>query len=350
MARTTTTSTTTSSTSTETSQLLQVPERAESAPIRALVTLPDEPYYLWQALVHAWWMRQLDWPVTYLVYLGAAGNATEDRAATPRPETPYLRQLREVADVEVWMDWRRRSELTYHPAMKPWLVAKYLERYPAAASAAHVLLDPDALPTRPEVAATLPRPSAVAWWGTDTDSYTGPGYLGHKGVWEALCALTGADPTGCAEERGAGAQVAFQDAPAPFWADVALTSVRAHDLLVRIGPGLRPEGDDYPVQAWCSEMYVTQLMACAEGRPLRAHPGMEMVWANGPAEAWESAAFFHDAGVTTPQGEGEHFYKIAYQHSPWGHGIPTPGAHSASRRYVEIIRAVERDWPERVWR
>lgn len=282
----------------------------------------DHDYFLWQALVQAVELHRLGINATYLVY-------------TQRAEpSKHLRSLMHsgLADFHVWQDWRTRKD--YNPVMKPAQIARWLTENPAEADCPFALLDPDAIPTRPISVGVTP----TQWKGTDTDSYTGPGYLRSKpGVWEGLCGLVGVDPA-VADRPGVGAQVVVVGQPAEFWQRVADVSVEAFRWMGRSGTD---------VQTWCAEMYVTALEAARRGIELTADPSLSMVWANGPADGWGTDGFFHAAGVT--EANGEDFFKCEHQVSPWGKPI-TVSATSASARYVELIHQAERLRPDLVWR
>ena len=77
-----------------------------------LVPFSDHPFYLWQALVqmHALQGQRARW----LVYC-PTGSPSPLLAAIMRAG---------VADIAAWPDWDR--DRAYNPAMKPWLVGKWL--------------------------------------------------------------------------------------------------------------------------------------------------------------------------------------------------------------------------------
>lgn len=256
-----------------------------------LVPMPDHPYYHWQARVQYQELARQGRAVTYLVYTrGKRGPSRALKKTLPREA------------VEVWQDWRTRDQMIYNPAMKPWLVGKWLERQPEAIDDAHLILDPDAIPTEHF---EMPRVTEMDWAATDTDSYTGAAYLESKGAWEKLCEAVGAVQPPI---RGVGAQVAFTGSDAKFWMDVATTSISMFGLLDSIDP---PEPETVPVQSWCAEMYVTPLLAANVGIEMHADPSMSMVWAGDDAEDWETAGFFHNAGVT--EENGRDFCKLNYR-------------------------------------
>ena len=295
-----------------------------------LVPLPDHPYYLWQALVQAVYLKGKGWPVTFLVYKRG-----------PAPSTRLLRIMGAgLGEWLVWDEWRPAGRRGYNAAMKPWLVGKFLEENPHLVGEQLLILDPDALPLR-----QWPGTIKGVLYGTDTDSYTGPEYLQSKNAWFPLCELVGVDPDRAAKYRGVGAQYVTTGLPGAWWEAVAELSVEAFKLLQRIPV---PPGDQYAVQAWCAEMYVTQLAAIRDGVTPIGHGGMNMVWANGPLGAWETHGFFHDAGQHVP--DPKHLCKTIYQSSPWGLKEPLRvDPDSASAPYVDLIRQVEEQYPELTW-
>lgn len=286
-----------------------------------VVPLSDHPYYLWQALVQAVELRRLGIPATYLVY--TQGDAPSAR----------LRAIMDagLADWHVWQDWR--TEKVYNAAMKPWLVGRWLAAHPEHGDTTFTLIDPDCIPTR----APAGEVTATRWVGTDTDSYSGPGYLRSKpGVWEMLCDLVGVAP-GRADRPGVGAQVTATGQPGEFWGTVAAKSIEAHAAMTAGGTN---------VQAWCAEMYVTALECARRGIDLDPDPAYAMTWADGPASGWGDTGFHHSAGVTAENGRD--FCKLTHQVSPWGKLLDV-SPESASARYVELIYATQRQYPDLTW-
>jgi len=287
-----------------------------------VVPTPDHPYYLWQSLVQAQWLRERGWPVTFLVY--CQGDRPSAR----------LRRLMAggVADWRVWPEWRTQDERGYDACMKPWLVGKYLSAHPELVDEQLLIVDPDALPLRPW-------PVTPPWvlLGTDTDGYTGPAWLDSKGALEPLCELLYVDPDAVRGTRGIGAQYVTRGIPGWWWEQVARDSIRAFRLL---------KAHPVDAQPWCAEMYVTHLAAVRAGYQPTASEAMSMVWANGPVSEWQSEGFFHDAGQQ--QDDGRHFCKLVHQSSPWHADLQVdPGSSSAP--YVDLIRRTAAEHPGLVW-
>lgn len=289
--------------------------------MQIVVPLSDHPYYLWQALTQAVELKRLGIPTTYLVY-------TQNKSPSSR-----LRDIMnaELADWHVWQDWR--TEKVYNAAMKPALVGKWLKANPQHESTVLTIIDPDAIPTRQPSG----KVTETVWVGTDTDSYTGVGYLKSKaGVWESLCGIVDVGPQ--SEYVGVGAQVSAVGQSGEFWETVASKSITAYHMM---------QTSNTDVQTWCSEMYVTALECVRRGISLEPDLTYSMVWADGPASGWQTDGFHHSAGVTAENGKD--FCKITHQISPWGKQLKV-SPNSASARYVELIRNVEQQYPELVWR
>lgn len=290
-----------------------------------LIPMPDSPYYLWQAEVQATAMHDMGYDATWLVY------TLEDYNYKPTHQLESFRR-RPGCDVYVTQDWRPLAERTYHASMKPGMVAHYL-RHHFPTPWQYMVIDPDVIPTG---AVDYPLAGNGIVWGTGTDSYTGEKYLRSKGAWEPLCSLIGVTPDPSAPMLGTGAQMAAEGIDGATWWDIHHMSNTAHTILEAQGKHWNYTGE-HPVQAWCAEMYVTQLLLIREGQRVLPHPAMSMVWADGPATGWDTDGFYHCAGVTAP--EPGKFCKLNYQTMPpWQAALPELPASSASLRYVEYIR------------
>lgn len=299
--------------------------------MRVVVATADHEYYLWQALVQAYAMDTLGIEMDLLVYHQRGG---------PSQRLTALREAMPGATVWTWQDPRPARDKVYNPSMKAWLLARYLEARPDAQP--FYYLDPDCIFTK------APEEHPAPWHGSDTDWYTGPGYIKSKGegLWLDLCSLVGVDQERAATYRGIGAQYVIAGTTPRFWDDVARLSLEAYRHMVTTAKKYHPATEQYPVQAWCAEMYVTQLLAIREGLEPPADEAMSFLWANGPASEWDQHMFFHDAGVEKENGRD--FCKISHQQSPWGKALEVH-PESASARYVDHIRATEEQHPDLIW-
>ena len=113
-----------------------------------------------------------------------------------------------------------------------------------------------------------------------------------------LCKISGVAPDDVLAHDGnsIGAQYFVRDAGADFWFDVERTSVLAYHHMRDTAGLYHPPGHQYPIQAWCAEMYMQQFATIKAGFTPRATPLMDFSWANAPAAHWDAKPYFHDAG------------------------------------------------------
>lgn len=309
--------------------------------MKFIVPIPDTPYYLWQALVQMASFRELEYEEDAhypIVYFG------------DRPSELLLR-LWESDDVRASLHAYpdTREDRSYSASMKPWLLGKFFEQFPGEASSVYNYLDPDCVLTKPMDFAPLLTDDKI-WYGSDTRSYTGAQYIREKGeqLFLDLCAIADVSPELVLEhdENTLGAQYVIKDAGADFWFDVERTSVAAYRHMVETAELYHPEGHEYPIQAWCAEMYMQQFLTVREGFTPVATEAMNFCWANAPVDAWDTHAYFHDAGQPTENGRD--FCKITWQSSPFRKEISV-SPESASYKYVQLIRRTEAMFPDLIW-
>lgn len=299
-----------------------------------IVPTSTNPYYVWQCEVQRCFFEAHGIKATWLMY-----TVLEENYRTP-PEAKAFAD-RPGVDAIIMDDWRSPNQLQYNAQQKPALVGKYFQRRPDEVHNQHLILDPDALPT---MAFSMPTASDTCWWGSDTDHYTGSRYLREKGALAPLIKRLGMDDILSPDEEwvGVGAQYVVTGHDERFWQEVADRSLDAWRWMTNEGPRLSYEGE-YPVQAWCAEMYVTQLLAMKHVISLQVSPSMEMAWANEHSDGWRTKGIFHDAGVTSPH-PGD-FCKLSYQQAPFHREIPPVSHEKAAHRYVEWIRRTEEGIP-----
>ena len=308
--------------------------------MKFVIPIPDSPYYLWQALVQIANFREMGYeeeahyPIVYF------GNPS-----------PLLLRFWESDDLLCYLHAYpdTRTDTSYSASMKPWLMGKFFEQFPEETSSAYNYLDPDCVFTRPMDFSPLESDGRL-WYGSDTRSYTGVQYIREKGdqLFLDLCQISGVSPDDVLahDENSIGAQYIVKDAGADFWFDVERKSVIAYEHMVRTADQYHPEGHEYPIQAWCAEMYMQQFETIRAGFTPVASDLMSFCWANAPVEAWDTHAYFHDAGI--PAENGRDFCKVTWQTSPFRKEI-TVSPESASSRYVDLIRRTEDMFPDLIW-
>lgn len=308
--------------------------------MKFVVPLPDSPYYLWQMLVQVANFRELGYEDAAhypIVYFGQP--------------SALLWKLYESDDLRCYLHLYpdTRQDKSYSPSMKPWLLGQFFEQFPDEASSVYNYLDPDCVFTRAMDFTPFEHPGQV-WHGSDTRSYTGATYIREKGEQLLLDLCEIADvPVGDVlrhDENSIGAQYFIHGAGADFWYDVERKSVAAYKHMIATADIYKPPGHDYPVQAWCSEMYLQQYQTIRAGFVPTATQLMSFCWANASRAAWNEHAYFHDAGQTKE--DGVHFCKLTWQSSPFGKEIRV-SPESASYEYVQLIKRAEAMFAALVW-
>ena len=180
--------------------------------------------------------------------------------------------------------------------------------------------------------------------------YAGAEYIRAKGeqLFLDLCAIAGVSASQVRkhDDNTIGAQYLIKNAGPEFWFSVERTSVAAYRHMSESADRFHPPEHEYPIQAWCAEMYMQQFATIKAGFTPRATPLMDFSWANAPAAEWGTKPYFHDAGQPTENGRD--FCKITWQSSPFRKEI-TVSPESASWHYLQLIRRTEEMFPDLVW-
>lgn len=305
-----------------------------------LIPVPDNDYYLWQMLVQVAHFREMGYERD-AHYLVVYFDQPSDR----------LRRIFEGDQLKCFIhaypDTRENRD--YSASMKPWLLSQFFHQFPEQAAKVFNYLDPDCIFTRP-MDFTPFEQHDQRWYGSDTRSYTGAQYIREKGdgLFLELCDIAEVDPGLVLEHdhNSIGAQYFIKDAGAAFWSNVERKSVRAYQHMIDTASKYKPEGHEYPIQAWCAEMYMQQFETIRAGLTPVASDLMTFLWANGDASAWNDHAYFHNAGQAAA--DGTHFCKIEWQTSPFYKQLRV-SPESASSRYADLIKRTELMFPDLIW-
>ena len=305
-----------------------------------VIPVPDNRYYLWQMLVQAAHFREMGYEddAHYLViYFGQPSDILQ-RIFDSDALGCYIHAYPDT-----------REDHGYSASMKPWLLGQYFNQFPEQAGRVHNYLDPDVMFTHPMDFTPFEQYDG-RWYGSDTRSYTGAQYIREKGeqLFLDLCEIAGVSPDLVLEHdhNSIGAQYFIKDAEADFWFNVERHSVKAYHHMIATRDKYQPEGHQYPIQAWCAEMYMQQYQTIKAGFTPIADERLQFHWANHNAADWDERACFHNAGVAAENGRD--FCKITWQSSPFRKEI-TVSPESASSRYVDLIRKTEVMFPDLIW-
>ena len=305
-----------------------------------VIPVPDNRYYLWQMLVQIAHLRELGYEqdAHYLIVYFGQPSDTLQRIFDSDALGCYIHAYPDT-----------RADRGYSASMKPWLLGQYFQQFPEQASVVHNYLDPDVMFTHP-MDFTPFEQHDERWYGSDTRSYTGAQYIREKGeqLFVELCEIAGVSPdlVLAHDHNSIGAQYFIKDAGSDFWFNVEQNSVKAYHHMNQTAHKYRPEGHEYPIQAWCAEMYMQQYETIRAGFTPIADERLQFHWANHNAAEWDDRAYFHNAGVASENGRD--FCKITWQTSPF-HKQLQVSPESASARYVDLIRRTEAMFPELIW-
>ena len=305
-----------------------------------VIPVPDNRYYLWQMLVQIAHLRELGYEqdAHYLIIYFDQPSEILQRLFDSEALGCYIHAYPDT-----------RADRGYSASMKPWLLGQYFQQFPEQASVVHNYLDPDVVFTHPMDFTPFEQHDGC-WYGSDTRSYTGAQYIRDKGeqLFLDLCEIADVSPdlVLAHDHNSIGAQYFIKDAGADFWFNVEAKSLRAYHHMNRTAHIYHPEGHEYPVQAWCAEMYMQQYQTIRAGFTPVADERLQFHWANHNAAEWDERAYFHNAGVTAENGRD--FCKITWQSSPFHKQIKV-SPESASARYVDLIRKTEVMFPDLIW-
>lgn len=307
--------------------------------VKFIIPLPDVKYYLWQALVQINNLQKFGYDVEahYLVcYFN--GKPTE-----------VVQQLAKADEINatfhLYAD--QREDKSYSASMKPWLMGKYFEEFPNEKKHAYVYLDPDVIFLEPiNLSEYL---FDDVWYESDTRSYLDSKYIKSKGdqLFSEMCVIADIDRE-LVEKNDAhagGAQYITKNNTADFWFEVERLSTKMYKHMKSTASKYHPDGHQYPIQAWTSEMWLTNWVAWKRGIETRISEGLNFHWANHSMSG-KTHKIFHNAGVT--ENDGKHFAKTHYQSSPFRKEIKC-GDDSLSSLYAEEVRQTEQAFPSLIW-
>jgi hypothetical protein len=308
--------------------------------MKFLVPIPDSKYYLWQILVQITNFRDMGYeedlhiPVIYF------------------HNKPSERLIQLSTSKELKCHWHlypnNRIKKWYSATMKPYLVGKYFEEFIGERTTTYHYLDPDCIFTKP-MDFTPFMVDTNTWFGSDTGSYTGEKYIKSKGnqLFYDICELVGVNPSLIEGKRGweVGAQYFIKNNDPAMWFEIEDKSADLYKFLQETRSKYNMDGKK-PLQIWCCEMYVTQMIALKYGIELKVSPLMNFHWSSHNIKNWFNKPYYHNAGQT--KDNGKDFYKSGYKTSPFRKKINVIST-SASYNYLQLVRKTESVFPNLIW-
>ena len=308
--------------------------------VKFIIPFPDVPYYLWMVLVQINNFRRMGYEVdTHFIgfYFGSG------------PSEILLKMVNSdnvKANFHLYPD--DRPDKTYPASSKPRMMKNYFRDFPDEKENIYMYLDPDVIFLKqfdfePFIHDNI-------WYESDASSYLNSTYIKSKGdgLLEEMCDVVGISPEMVIEndKNAGGAQYILKNLTADYWEEVELSSIDLYKKMKETEKKYHPPGQDFPIQAWTSEMWTQNWVAWTKGIQTKIVSEMHFHWANHRM-ADINHSIFHNAGVATTE-DPLHFCKIAYQSSPFRKEIPTK-KESLSYLYKLEVDDTEKNFPDLIW-
>lgn len=302
--------------------------------MKFVITVPDNPYYLWQVLVQINNFTRLGIAKdTYYVF-GIFNSQPSDQL------------LKMIASKKIqstfYMFADARKNKRYTVSLSPHLLERFCTVTDIMQKENIFLTDPD-VTLKPGFDLTQFEKDNT-WYLSDTRSYVGAEYIKSKSpeLFQRMCDIVQI-PTSVVEsndKNAGGAQYILKNTTDKFWKKCYEDSEALYKLMTETSFIYCPE---HPIQAWTASMWAFLWNGWYFGHDIKVVPEMEFSWASNPMQKWEETFIFHNAGVI--ENNGHHFSKIHYQQSPFNK--PLLGSNeSASWNYILEIKDTEKNFPE----
>ena len=159
-----------------------------------------------------------------------------------------------------------------------------------------------------------------------------------------MCEIVGIDPLLVEQndDNAGGAQWIIKNNTVAMWDLIEMRSNQLFDYMKATETKYHPKSEEYPIQSWTSEMWAMLWIPWLMGIKTKIHPDLDFSMATDKSDRLEEVSILHNTGVVT--GKDGHFWKVAYQISPFKQDIPC-SKESASYRYVEEIKDTEKNFP-----
>ena len=304
--------------------------------VKFIIPLPDIAYYLWQGIVQINNFKKFGYDIDTHYPVCISNNIISEQ----------LKTIMMCPDVKskfhIYQD--NREDKSYSASMKPWLMAQYFKEFPEEKDSIYIYLDPDVIFLKKFDFSKFLYDDI--WYESNTCSYLDSGYIKSKGeqLFYEMCAIVGIKPETVIEydRNCGGAQYITKNNTFEYWNEVEKKSVPLYKHMKNTAEKYHPEAQQYPIQAWTSEMWTTNWVLWKNGVVTKVVPELDFHWANHRMIDLKYS-IFHNAGVV--ENNGIDFAKTFYVNSPFKTEIKGT-AESISYKYIEEIKETEINFPE----
>ena len=253
--------------------------------------------------------------------------------------------------VFVYKDTRPSLALQYIPSIRPYLWYRFLQGQPAMQDEDFMYQDADVVYRQIPNFNTMNQLSTTHWYGSDTESYTGPDYINSKGP-DMLKNI--ADFLGVTKEQmwgfknnSVGAQWVISKPKVAYWKDVYEMSYKLYHELVETEPKYKKwfrdngKDDTYTLQIWCSEMYAEAYLCAKYGITTEKSGELAFSWCTDKINTYFSNNILHNSGVTQELRDKDHlFFKGEYVNkSPFDEDLSWVNHDYCSWIYAQLVMA-----------
>lgn len=287
---------------------------------------PDDPAFSWQIELFIENVRELGYlsPIQVLVFIPA------DRvAAGPHPEFRRLQQRYYSRGVSFYY-YPDTSNLLgygiaqaqYPPLLRPHILKRHFSRFPELKQKAVLYHDSDILFTR--FLDFTPYLNDDICYMSPAAGYLGVKYFDSKAdgllpssqkqyqeldVLNECATLLGINRAICEQHdhQVGGAQYLLKNIDADFWEDVEIGAYRLRRFLTYELGGVNSrffDSEQEGIQSWCADMWALLWTLWKKKYETVTPAAFDFCWATDPVSKWDTAAFYHDAGVSE---ENKHY-------------------------------------------
>ena len=254
-------------------------------------------------------------------------------------------------NVYIYEDKRPQEALNYIPSIRPYLWWKFLFNNPQMENEDFVYQDADIVYRKIPNFNTMNRLSPTHWYGSDTESYTGPDYIASKGkgFLKRVGEFLGVSESQMKSFKGnaVGAQWVISRPKASYWKDVYEKSYTLYAWLLSVEHEydyvlIKNGGtQQYWFQVWVAEMIAEAYLCAKYGVTTEKSVELNFSWSTDPISFWNTRNILHDAGVTEDIYKNKHlFYKSLYdKKSPFNEDLSWVNHDYCSWKYAQLVMA-----------
>ncbi|EUJ64846.1 hypothetical protein [Listeria fleischmannii] len=225
------------------------------------------------------------------------------------------------------------ANISYLPAIKPFLWSEYLKEDPTRENETYFYLDSDVI-LREKINFRTARAKEDMWICSDCNGYLNLDYIRQckngEQILNDMAQIVGVtvESLETINKNSGGAQWLIKNPKADYWEKVYADSIKLYNYLSKAQSN---------IQAWTAEMWAQLWNMMFFNIGPKVHKELDFCWATDDIKKWDQVKIYHDAGVTKES--KDLFFKGKYnQRSPFGEDLSFVNPKKCSYRYVQEIQ------------